>query len=222
MAGATSPSAMTSLREVLAAHAPVLLLDAASSVIHVAWLEASEPARWTTVEAEAGTGVFQGIERLGVEVGRAGAFVFCEGPGSILGIRTVAMALRTWCVLQPRPVFAYKSIAVVAEALADPGVGVIVDARRDSWHHFQLGGGLKRVSTADLPPAGRYVTPAHFRNWSPLPADVTSVPYVPSELLAKTMDAPLFRPVDQPDAFLHEEPSYLTWTPQVHRAPPSR
>ena len=33
------------------------------------------------------------------------------------------------------------------------------------------------------------------------------------------IDADLFRATDAPDAFLHEEPSYATWTPQIHRAP---
>ena len=33
------------------------------------------------------------------------------------------------------------------------------------------------------------------------------------------VDLDLFRPTDAPDAFLHEEPSYATWTPQIHRAP---
>jgi tRNA threonylcarbamoyladenosine biosynthesis protein TsaB len=211
---------MMSLREVLAAHAPVLLLDAASSLIQVGWLTREEPARWATAEAEAGIGVFQCIERLGVDVGRAGALVFCDGPGSILGIRTVAMALRTWCVLRPRPVFAYHSLALVAHAAADPGVAIILDARRDSWHHYQLGQGLRRIATASLPP-GRYVTPAHFRHWSALPAKVTEVPYLLAHLLAQTMETPLLRPVEEPDAFLHEEPNYLTWTPQVHRAPSS-
>jgi hypothetical protein len=29
----------------------------------------------------------------------------------------------------------------------------------------------------------------------------------------------LFRQTEEPDAFLHEEPSYAMWTPQVHQAP---
>ena len=31
--------------------------------------------------------------------------------------------------------------------------------------------------------------------------------------------ADLFTATNTPDAFLHEEPAYATWTPQVHRAP---
>jgi len=151
----------------------------------------------------------------------AGAWVFCDGPGSILGIRTVAMALRTWRVLAPRPVFAYGSLAVVAHALGKCDVTVIADARRDRWHAFDLNSGvLRRAPTAEL--AGALVMPENFRHWSPLPAGVTRVPYSLAELLPRVAGVDLFRATDAPDAFLHEEPSYAAWTPQIHRAPAPR
>jgi len=61
--------------------------------------------------------------------------------------------------------------------------------------------------------------PEHFRHWSPLPAGVTRVPYAVGEMLPRILDADIFRAADAPDALLHEEPSYATWTPQIHRAP---
>lgn len=202
------------------AHFPALVIDAASAEIQVGWLRADAPPVWHTTREEAGTGVFAGVAQLGVDPGEAGCFVFCDGPGSVLGIRTAAMALRTWHVLRPRPVFAYTSLALVAHAGGHAETGYIADARRDSWHHYQLGRGLRRVPTADL--AGPLAMPANFRNWTPLPAGVASVPYRVADLLAQTAAADLLRATDAPDAFLHEEPSYVTWTPQIHRAPGER
>jgi tRNA threonylcarbamoyladenosine biosynthesis protein TsaB len=193
------------------------VLDAASARVQVGWLESDAPARWTMVEAEAGIGVFRGVEALDVKPAAADGFVFCDGPGSVLGVRTVAMALRAWCVVKPRPVFAYHSLAVVAHALKDPTVGVIADARRDSWHWQSLGSELRRIPTAEL--AGPLVTPEGFRNWTPLPPDVKRVPYSLAELFPLIPEADIFRVTGSPDAFLHEEPSYATWTPQIHRAP---
>jgi tRNA threonylcarbamoyladenosine biosynthesis protein TsaB len=129
----------------------------------------------------------------------------------------VAMAVRTWCVLAPRPAFAYHSLALVAHGLGRAGVNVIADARRDSWHFCSPGGALRRVATADLD--GDLAMPAGFRHWTPLPPGVEAVPYKVSDLMAKSPDAELFRETAAPDAFLHEEPSYVRWTPQVHRAP---
>ena len=211
---------MPSLRQLLAAHAPLLVLDAASARVQVGWLAADGAARWETADEEAGIGVFRGVENLRVNVHAAGAWVFCEGPGSVLGVRTVAMALRTWSVIAPRPVFAYQSLALVAHALARPGVAVISDARRDAWNHFHLGGKLRRVPTAEL--TGELVTPNHFRNWTPLPAGVTTVHYSLAELFPRVAEAELFHVVSEPDAFLHEEPSYVTWSPKIHRAPSPR
>ena len=211
---------MTSLRQLLDAHAPVLLLDAASSLIQVGWLNAREPARWQTSTAEAGIGLFESIQSLGVDVGAAGALVFCEGPGSVLGVRTAAVALRTWSLLRARPVFAYSSLAVVAHALHRPEVGVIVDARRDSWHLYRTGTGLQRVATAAL--AGELIMPEHFRHWFPRPPSVGTTSYDLSQILPQVETLDLFRPTDAPDAFLAEEPSYVTWTPHIHRAPSAR
>lgn len=212
---------MTSLRRIVDAHEPVLILDAASTRIHAGWLADATTPRWQTSHLEAGIGLFAAIQALGVDVNEAGAFIFCEGPGSILGVRTVAMAIRAWCVLKPRPVFIYASIGLLAEAIADPALGVIVDARRDSWHHFQLGRGLRRVPASELP-SSPLAMPEGFRHWAPVPGHAKIVPYDLPDLLLRTRDVPLFRPTDSPDAFLAEEPAYVTWTPKIHQAPDPR
>jgi tRNA threonylcarbamoyladenosine biosynthesis protein TsaB len=208
---------MPTLRQLLAAHASVLLIDAASSRVQVGLLAADGTGDWATSTEEAGVGVFQCLEQLKVHPGYVGAFIFCDGPGSVLGIRTVAMALRTWSMLTPRPLFAYHSLAVVAQALNRPGVQIIADARRDAWHCLTVGETLRRVPTAGL--GNEFMMPEGFRHWTPLPAGLRLTPYSLATLLPQIMDEDLFRVTEAPDAFLHEEPSYVTWTPQIHRAP---
>lgn len=208
---------MPSLHDLLSSHAPLLVLDAASTRIQVGLLARDGSARWQSSEAEAGVGLFRGIEALKVDLSTIGAFAFCEGPGSVLGIRTAAMALRTWTTLTPRPVFAYSSLAVTWHALQREETSVISDARRELWNRYRAADGLTRVSAAEL--SGRLATPEGFRSWSAQPAGVERVPYVLDDLLAHTANVNLFRAVEAPDAFLHEEPSYVIWTPQIHRAP---
>lgn len=207
-------SAMSSFRDL---RAPALLIDAASAQIQVALLGHDGALAWATSNDEAGIGIFTGVQQLGVDLAAVASFVFCEGPGSVLGIRTAAMAIRTWNVLRPRPIFAYGSLAVVAHALGREDVSVIADARRESWHCYQLGRGLRRVATSEL--SGALVMPDHFRHWSALPANVERVPYRLVDLWPKVASADLLHATDAPDAFLHEEPSYVMWTPQIHRAP---
>jgi tRNA threonylcarbamoyladenosine biosynthesis protein TsaB len=207
---------MPSFRDI-SAHFPALVLDAASAVIQVGCVRSQDDATWCTSTAESGVGVFQSIEQLGVNPADVASFVYCEGPGSILGVRTVAMAIRTWCVLQPRPVFAYLSLALVGHALGREDLNVVADARRDSWHQFNLLRGLQRVPASDL--TGHITTPDGFRSWSPLPAATSVTPYGVAQLIPKVWDRAILQLVEGPDAFLHEEPSYVLWQPRVHQAP---
>jgi tRNA threonylcarbamoyladenosine biosynthesis protein TsaB len=208
---------MASFRTLLASAGPVVVLDAASSLVQVGLLRADGSARWADNAEESNRAVFEGFERLAIAPAEVGAWVYCDGPGSILGIRTVAMALRTWQVLHPRPILGYCSLAVVARAGGAPDVRVIADARRDTWHCYQRETGLRRVAAGELAPP--LVTPENFRHWSALPPGTTTVPYALADLLPRIWDEDLLQPTDQPDAFLHEEPSYVTWTPGIHRAP---
>ena len=76
------------------------------------------------------------------------------------------------------------------------------------------------MTAAEL--TGESVMPEHFRHWSAPPPNVKTVPYSLAELMPKIWDADVLHASAAPDAFLHEEPSYVTWTPAIHRAPLSR
>jgi tRNA threonylcarbamoyladenosine biosynthesis protein TsaB len=207
---------MATFREVCQA-GPIVLLDAAAAQVQVGLIEPSGEARWATPPGESGVAVFQALEELGVKPSKVLGWIYCEGPGSILGIRTVAMALRSWTLLHPAPVHRYLSLAVLAHALGHSAAGIIADARRETWHHLRAGEPLRRLPTRDLQPP--LYLPATFRTWSALPAGVQSTPYEWPRLLPKVWDADLLRPAPEPDAFLHEDPSYVTWTPRIHQAP---
>ena len=217
---------MSSLRHLLAAHPCLLLIDSASARVQVGlWTPGAAAPLWQHSDTEAGTGVFACVEALLTQAGRriaeVEAFVFCEGPGSVLGIRTAAVALRTWHVINPHAAtYTYQSLDLVARSLARPELAVIADARRDTWHVAQLDRPLRRVPTAEL--IGELVMPEHFRHWTPLPAGLGTTGYDVAALLQNLPDANLFRAVAEPDAFSHEEPSYVTWTPQIHQAPAPR
>ena len=210
---------MPSLRAILSSHAPILLVDAASARIQAGVWSATGSIRWESSDNEASLGVFACVEQLGIKIDSVGGFVFCDGPGSILGIRTVAMALRTWRVLTPRPIWAYRSLDLLVHALGDPAIAAIADARRDRWHVARLGHPMMRVPTAELPRTP-LVAPGGFRQWSKLPGGlaVHSAPYDLATLWPRALDADLLHPIDEPEAFLHEEPIYAEWTPQIHRA----
>ncbi len=220
---------MPSLSQLLTSHGRLLVLDAASSGTQAGLLRAGAPAVWWRLEAEAGQGVFAGTEAVLTEAGLSladvAAFVYCEGPGSMLGTRTIAMALRTWQVLQPRPAYAFQSLAVAgrAEWARQPrALAIIADARRDTWHVQPVAADgrlspLQRVAAGDLP-GGELVTPENFRTWSPPPRPAAPCSYDLAKIFPALGDGEFFHPVTAPDAFQHEAPVYKKWSAQVHRA----
>jgi tRNA threonylcarbamoyladenosine biosynthesis protein TsaB len=210
---------MPSLSQILSEHSPLLLLDASSERIQAGLLASGSAPRWSTRKAEAGVGVFECLDELDVDISTMRSLAFCEGPGSILGIRTTAMALRIWNVLKSRPTFSFLSLAVAAQAAGRAEAFLIADARRGLWHRYRIGGLLERVPGADL--SGELVSPEGFRHWEPMPAGTSIVSYDLASILAlkSVADTDLFREAPEPDAFLHEAPSYAKWTPQIHRAP---
>jgi tRNA threonylcarbamoyladenosine biosynthesis protein TsaB len=234
---------MFTLRALLDRHPTILLIDSASSRLQAGLFRRDHDPLWESAVEEAGTALFSLTEKLLARAGPANpavanpsveslplsaidAFLFCDGPGSVLGIRTAAVALRTWNALHPRPAYAYASLAFTAhhfalmENLRD--FSVISDARRETWHRVTIESSgtvssLQRTPTAEL--TGPLILPENFRHWSALPPAVRTVAYDLATQLPALADTPLFIDAPEPDAFLHEEPSYQTWTAKIHRAP---
>jgi tRNA threonylcarbamoyladenosine biosynthesis protein TsaB len=221
---------MPLLSQLLTNHGSLLVLDAASTNVQVGLLRSDAPALWQNNPGEAGAGIFTGtaavLQEARLKIDAVDAFVFCEGPGSMLGIRTVTMALRTWQVLVPRPAYAYQSLTVAAHfewsRKDSRDFAVIADARRDAWHCQPVDAGgrmppLQRRPAAGLP-AGELVTPENFRAWAQPPRPAGLCSYDLARIFPAMATVDCFRPVEAPDAFQHEAPAYRKWSAQIHRA----
>jgi len=223
---------MPSLTQLLGDHGRLLVLDAASTCTQVGILSATAPALWHQAPEEAGTAIFMGteslLERSGCTLSDIHAFVFCAGPGSMLGTRTIAMALRTWQVIAPRPIYTYQSLAIAARyAWAQmPGrsFGVIADARRDTWHYQPISATgnlppLQRLPASALP-LGEWLTPENFRAWALPPHPAATCSYDLAKIFPALGDGDYFTATAAPDAFQHEAPVYKKWSAQIHQTPP--
>jgi tRNA threonylcarbamoyladenosine biosynthesis protein TsaB len=221
---------MPSLSQLLTNHRNLLVLDAASMAVQVGLLRPGAAALWRTTPDEAGRGIFSCAESIlhesGLKLDEIDAFAFCEGPGSMLGTRTVAMALRTWQVLKPRSAFAYQSLAIAAyfewTRNGPRDLAVIADARRDSWHrqHIAADGRLtllERVPATELPP-GELVMPENFRAWAKPPHPAAICSYDLAKIFPALIEngGDFFGAVDAPEAFQHEAPAYKKWPAQIH------
>lgn len=231
-----------SLRQLLAHHRLCLIVDTCSTRSGAAlWRStdfdhqprdsAAVPASAaTTVEGEASAALPLAVSRVlsaagGLRITDLDAVAFCDGPGSVLGVRLAAATLRAWRAAHPAlALYAFHSLPLLAVASANTvGATIIADARRDTWHAVRPDAphSILRLPTGELATCGALASPENFRRWSSLPAGVepSTVPYSAAALLAAAPNEPFFELAEQPDAFLHEQPSYVAWTPRVHQAP---
>jgi tRNA threonylcarbamoyladenosine biosynthesis protein TsaB len=211
---------------------PILYVDAASPVVAVGLQTdpAPESAIWRHVKAEADVAMFQAAEELlrksALTVADLRTIVFCEGPGSLLGIRLAAMMIRTWSILpreHPLSVFGYRSLPLLAADLLDsskaPPFRIITDARRQSWNVLPISatgevGEIARVRTTELhADEGAVFYPQEFRSWQPMPNWAQAGSYRPETIATFGAMSGLLHPVESPDAFMTEMPTYKTWEP---------
>jgi tRNA threonylcarbamoyladenosine biosynthesis protein TsaB len=210
-----------SLAQLQADHGSVLILDAAGC----SQAALVEPGALRAVQrtGSAGVALFEAIAAVGGAgaIDRAAAFVFCQTPGSVLGARTCAMAIRVWTTLRERPAYAYHGLELLAAAHGRSDTAFIADARRGEWHYCRAGQPSERVLEAELAAraeadAVSLATPRHFRAWSTPPAGLREADYELDALWQHAASAPLLTPCPEPDALLAAEPAYVRWTPQLH------
>ena len=228
------PSSL-SLRQLLARHPALLVVDSCAPRAEAGlWLAeaGATPVAVATLEGEASAALPVAVAQVlahsaagGRRIADLDAIAFCDGPGSVLGIRLAAAALRAWRAVKPGlALYSYHSLPLLA--VAHPGLTIIADARRDSWHAARAAAPheLVRVPGAELPALGPLGAPDSFRRWSALPAGVEprALAWSASTLLAGAPGEPFFHEASEPEAFLHEQPTYVAWTPQVHQAPVAR
>ncbi len=205
-----------------------LLLDAALPRVYAGLLRGGE---WLALESSAepaAEGLFdaveRGLNRAAITLEGVAGYLFCEGPGSILGMRIASMAIRTWRGYHPgRPVpcLAYRNLELLGTALLESGrtppFGVLSDARRGHWNFLEINGKgdpapLRRVPDEQVETA---VIPLWRPDEAPIarpPArDVSSIPYDLAPAAPWFYRHPLLRTVAEPEPLVLGAPEYRKW-----------
>lgn len=221
-----------SLAAAVAAHGSVLVLDPCTIQVQAGVLRTGDAPVWHTGGDDSSVHLFAAAEvclrAAGLKPSQVGAYVFCDGPGSQLGIRTAAMALRTWQALRaaPAPVYAYRSlrVAALAHARTVPGpFAVVADARRESWHAVRVAADgaatdVLRVAREELACWPEpLLTPTGFRAWAQPPRPAAVCGYDCATMFAALAEVPLLFPVAEPEPWLSAPIAYKTWAGERHR-----
>lgn len=212
-----------------------LLIDASSPVnVVVAQLDSSGRAWHSFIEESSAAleGIFSASARACPNLKAAG-FLFCEGPGSILGIRIAAIAIRGKNALEkPIPVFSFQSLRLAATLIArafakERNFIVLAESRMNAWNILRCRDGipkatfheLKTAELSELSEEKIFVLPQ--RRSQPPPVNCVSVN--PATLLQNDpgvfSDCPdLLVSCENPDAVNTAPASgYAKWTPERHR-----
>lgn len=226
---------------------PILLLDASGPSLQCGLWRNSHWLSFASHEGEALETLFALVEtvcRQGeVPIAQMGGFLFCEGPGSLLGLRLAAMAVNTWRCLPPlheKPLWVYRSLAAAGRVLAASpnrvgdesgsippaafGGTILMPFRGGLWNCSHLRDPSQAiVATGDLPqcPKPWFGLPQrrHKGIW---PQEVQLLEYNLAscpEIFASS-DGWLIQS-GQACAFVPEIPQYARWDGERHRAPSS-
>lgn len=160
-----------------------------------------------------------------LKLGDIRSFALCAGPGSVLGIRIAALAVRSWSALEPRPIFVWESLAALARsALATGEQGpflVAAESRLKRWHALEVAadGSLGvpfEAEAAELNSSGRRVL-ASSEAASAVLTSLVAVAHPWSALPVFFAHPGFLREESAPDA-LNVANDFATWSGERHRS----
>lgn len=221
--------------ELTAPACPALLVDGSSTSFYAGvlgkgwqWLAfktADEPALeslFTVVEHV--------LQQADVRLEAIRSYVYCEGPGSVLGLRLCAMAIETWRRLQPMPgvTYGYNSLQLAAaDLLQQRGYAevalLISDWKKDAWNGLKLSAeDLAEVTSVTSGELADWSGPLYHlparKGWQQPPANAVELSYQPQHLPDLLATPRLLRITDGVTLYQSGLNTFRKWTPDRHRA----
>ncbi|MFQ3223970.1 MAG: tRNA threonylcarbamoyladenosine biosynthesis protein TsaB [Lentimonas sp.] len=213
--------------------APTLVIDGSGSVVFAGvldqdgkWLSKSElngaplESLFPAVEAT--------LEAAQLSLSDLRSFIYCEGPGSVLGLRLCAMAIETWSRLHPESAhyYAYNSLQLSAELIcADtPGLDnalLVSDWKKGVWNAVKINRGQPGpTEVADDATIADWTGPLYHlpqrKGWQKPPAGAMTVEYCPQRLAEALKQ---LKPTEGVELYASGVNVFQKWTPERHRAP---
>jgi len=146
---------------------------------------------------------------------------YCEGPGTLLGLRLSAMAVNAWHVLlgrdKPVALYAYKSLT--AAGLSNLQADYIISPfRRENYNCYSVKRGELKLIDADTAKQleGTVLYLQQRRLKQEIPAEWTPANYSPKAFPEICQSEGFLRAVDLADAWVPEETEYVRWTQARH------
>lgn len=161
------------------------------------------------------------------------AYIYAEGPGSILGLRLVAIAIETWSRLYPESAryFAYNSLHLAAAQMLQDNPDtknalILSDWKKDLWNGIAIEGGRIRQPQPIKPEILATYHNALFhlparKGWQSPPPRATTIGNHP-EALPRLLHTPgLLKPTEGVQLYSAGANTFQKWTAERHPPSPS-
>ena len=212
-----------------------LVIDGSGSSVFAGLLDAEN--QWLAKVSRDGTPLeelFPVIEvaltESGLSLRDIGSYIYCEGPGSVLGLRLCAMAIETWSRLYPRSAqyYKYNSLQISAHALlhSKPDLQdalIVADWKKGAWNALNIKGrhvgATEVIDDATLGDCEDLIYHLPQRKgWQSPPDKVQTLRYDPSILDTIRDTSGLIRMTDRIELYNSGINTFQKWTPTRHRA----
>jgi tRNA threonylcarbamoyladenosine biosynthesis protein TsaB len=155
-------------------------------------------------------------------------FIYCEGPGSVLGLRLCAMAIQTWGHLREPDVryFAFNSLALTATLILidTPEMNqalLVSDWKKDAWNSIRINEGQpETITVLDNQAVSNWKGGPLFylpqrKGWQKVPQNAITLEYS-SHRLPEAMQ--LLKETKKIELYTSNINVFQKWVPQRHRA----
>ncbi len=209
----------------------LLLLDASGPESHVGIIRDHEWLARRKTEEPALESLFANIseclKETGLGIGDINGYLYCDGPGSMLGLRLSSLAIRTWLAMPTfhASVTNYHRLHIAAVTSQLPvGSLLITEFKEKRWHALKVTENLSHESpivSLEQEALSSVGTPVFYlkqrKTWQTLPCEHMTVSYQLNDLprLLKTHPE-LFFLTDNPVPFVRESSEYQTWNATRH------
>ena len=169
------------------------------------------------------------LSESGLSLGDIGSYIYCEGPGSVLGLRLCAMAIETWTRLYPKSAkyYKYNSLQLSAHALLHANADlqdalIVADWKKGVWNALQIKsrhvGATEVIDDATLADWENLIFHLPQRKgWQNPPDKVQTLRYDPSILDTILDTKGLIRKTKRIELYNSGINTFQKWTPTRHQ-----
>ena len=170
------------------------------------------------------------LKEADVHLSNIDSYLYCEGPGSVLGLRLCAMAIETWTRLYPQSaqLYKYNSLQLTALSLlhSTPELQdalIVSDWKKGAWNALYIKDGkVGRTEVIDDEAMatwdGKLYHMPQRKGWQSPPPNVITLSYDPAQIVNLRQHPSLLQATEGVELYSSGINTFQKWTPTRHRA----